>query len=88
MKVTSTEIEGVKIIETAGRAPTEYMDQLKEWNATLMENDMSFNEDGTIEHDLLVRRKSEITYEEVTAFAKDRDDIISYSYNSLYNHFR
>lgn len=67
---------------------TDLMDQLREWNATLMENDMSFNEDGTIEHDLLIRRKSEITYEEVTAFAKDRDDIISYSYNSLYNHFR
>lgn len=64
------------------------LDQLKEWNATLIENDMSFNEDGTTDYDLVVRRKDEITYEELTAFAKDRDDIISYRNNSLYNHFR
>jgi putative Mg2+ transporter-C (MgtC) family protein len=64
------------------------MDQLKVWNATLIENDMAFNEDGTTEYDLVVRRKNEITFEEVTAFAKDRDDIISYRNNSLYNHFR
>lgn len=62
--------------------------RLKEWNATLIENDMIFNEDGTIEYDLVVRRKSEITYEEITSFAKGRDDVISYRNNSLYNHFR
>ena len=64
------------------------MDQLKEWNATLIENDMSVNEDGTTEYDLVVRRKNEITFEEVAAFAKGRNDIISYRNNSLYNHFR
>lgn len=67
---------------------TDLMAQLTDWNATLIENDMSFNEDGTAEYDLVVRRKSEITYEEITAFAKGREDIISYSNNSLYNHFR
>ncbi len=64
------------------------MAQLKEWNATLIENDISFNEDGTTEYDIVVRRKDEITYEEVTTFAKGRNDIISYRNNSLYNHFR
>lgn len=64
------------------------MDQLKEWNATLIENDMSVNEDGTTEYDIVVRRRNELTIEEVTAFAKGRDDIISYRNNSLYNHFR
>ncbi len=64
------------------------MTQLKEWNATLIENDMSFNEDGTTDFDLVVRRKNEISYDEVTAFAKERDDIISFRNNSLYNHFR
>lgn len=63
-------------------------DQLKEWNATLIENDMSFNADGTVEYDLVVRRKNEITYEEITAFAKKREDVISFRNNSLYNHFR
>ncbi|HCM92946.1 MAG TPA: hypothetical protein DIS78_10320 [Lachnospiraceae bacterium] len=64
------------------------MDQIKAWNATLIETDMSVNDDGTTEYDLVVRRKNEITFEEVTAFAKGRDDIISYRNNSLYNHFR
>jgi putative Mg2+ transporter-C (MgtC) family protein len=62
--------------------------QLNEWNATLIENDMSFNEDGTVEYDLVVRRKSEISYNEITSFAGGRDDVISYRNCSLYNHFR
>lgn len=64
------------------------MSQLREWNATIIENDMAFNEDGTTDYDLVVRRRTEITYEEVTSFANGRDDVISYSNNSLYNHFR
>lgn len=63
-------------------------EQLKKWNATIIENDMSFNSDGTVEYDLVVRRKDVITYEEITAFAGNRDDVISYFNNSLFNHFR
>lgn len=62
--------------------------QLQEWNATIIENDMSFNEDGTVDYDLVVRRKNEISYDEITAFTKGREDVISYRNNSLYNHFR
>ena len=75
-------------VRDGGSFHRDLMAQIKEWNATLIENDISFNEDGTTEYDIVVRRKDEITYEEVTAFAGGRDDIISYRNNSLYNHFR
>ena len=75
-------------VRDVGAFHKDLMEQLKKWNATLIENDMSFNEDGTTDYDIVVRRKNEISYEEVTAFTKDRSDVISYRNNSLYNHFR
>lgn len=67
---------------------SDLLTQLKEWNATIIENDITFNSDDTTEYDLVVRRKSEITYEDMTDFTRSRDDIISYRNNSLYNHSR
>lgn len=64
------------------------MTQIKIWNATLIENDTSFNADGTIDFDLVVRRKDEITFDEISEFAEDREDVVSFRNNSLYNHFR
>lgn len=75
-------------VRNGGSFHEDLMKQLKTWNATLIENDMSFNEDGTVEYDLVVRRKSEISYNEITSFAGGRDDVISYRNCSLYNHFR
>lgn len=64
------------------------MDQIKKWDAKIIENDMSYNSDGTMEYDLVIRRREELTFDELSAFVRPRDDVISYRNNSLYNHFR
>ncbi|MCR5507539.1 MAG: MgtC/SapB family protein [Lachnospiraceae bacterium] len=64
------------------------LDQLKKWEVVIDQNNIRYNDDDTVEYDLTVRRRDEITFDELTAFAKDRDDVISFSNNSLYNHFR
>ena len=63
-------------------------EQLNKWNARIIQNEITHNEDGTIEYDLLVRRRDEISYDELKAFTGSRKDIISFSNSSLYNHFR
>ncbi len=64
------------------------MEIIRAWDATLVENDMTCNEDRTVDYDLVIRRRKELSYEELSSFTEGRDDVISYSNNSLFNHFR
>ncbi|MCR5358166.1 MAG: MgtC/SapB family protein [Lachnospiraceae bacterium] len=63
-------------------------EQLKQWKAKIVQKDITYNSNGTTEYSLIVRRREEISHTELKEFVKDRTDIISYSNNSLYNHFR
>ena len=63
-------------------------EQLKTWKARIVQSNITYNNDGTAEYDLVVRRRDELSYDELKEFTKGRDDIISFSNSSLYNHFR
>ena len=62
--------------------------QIGTWNAKIIESSMSVKEDGSTDYDMYIRRKTELTYKELTDFAGGRNDIISYKSNLQYNHIK
>ena len=46
------------------------------------------NEDGSVDYDLIVRRRTEISYDELKAFIDKRDDVLSFKTSPLLNHFK
>ena len=75
-------------VKDEGSFYNDLTEQLKDWKARIVENNVTFNSDGTTDYSLIVRRRDDISHEELKAFTKDRTDIISFSNSSLYNHFR
>lgn len=51
--------------------------QLEEWKAQVAESRISRRRDGTTEYDLTVRRREEISYDEMKAFMDEHEEIIS-----------
>lgn len=53
--------------------------QLEQWNAQVAESKIARRRDGTTDYDLILRRRSEISYAEMKSFMESRDDILSAS---------
>ena len=51
--------------------------QLEEWKAQVAESKINRRRDGTTEYDLTVRRREEISYDEMKAFMDKHEEIIS-----------
>jgi len=51
--------------------------QLAEWNAQVTESKMDRRKEGTTDYDLTVRRKTEISYDEMKEFMEAHEEIIS-----------
>ena len=51
--------------------------QLEEWKAQVAESKINRRRDGTTEYDLTVRRREEISYDEMKAFMDEHEEIIS-----------
>ena len=57
--------------------------QLEEWDATIAESKVDRRKDGTTDYDITIRRKKEITYDELKEFMELHDEILSASNNPL-----
>ncbi|MCR5267344.1 MAG: MgtC/SapB family protein [Lachnospiraceae bacterium] len=66
----------------------ELLEQLKKWNAKVVESNITHNTDGSIDYDLIVRRRTEITYDELKKFIASREDVVAFKTSPLINHFR
>ncbi len=55
------------------------MQQLEQWNAQVAESKIARRRDGTTEYDLILRRRTEISYKELKAFMDSRPEILSAS---------
>ena len=55
------------------------MEQLERWNAQVAESKISRRRDGTTDYDLILRRRTEIGYEELKAFMDSREEVLSFS---------
>ena len=53
--------------------------QLEQWNAQVAESKIARRRDGTTEYDLILRRRTEISYKELKAFMDSRPEILSAS---------
>ena len=53
--------------------------QLEQWNAQVAESKIARRRDGTTDYDLILRRRTEISYAEMKSFMESRDDILSTS---------
>ena len=53
--------------------------QLEQWNAQVAESKIARRRDGTTDYDLILRRRTEISYAEMKSFMESRDDILSAS---------
>lgn len=51
-------------------------EQLEAWNAQVTESRIDRSKDGTTEYDLTVRRREEISYEEMKAFMEAHEEIL------------
>ena len=59
------------------------MKQLEEWGATVAESKIDRRKDGTTDYDITIRRKQEITYDEMKAFMEAHGEILSASNSPL-----
>ena len=53
--------------------------QLEQWDAQVAESKIARRRDGTTDYDLILRRRTEISYAEMKSFMESRDDILSTS---------
>ena len=53
--------------------------QLEEWGATIAESKIDRRKDGTTEYDITIRRKQELSYDEMKAFMEAHGEILSAS---------
>ena len=60
--------------------------QVEDWKAKVTESSITRNRDGTDNYDVIVRRKSELSYAEFKQFVDGREDVVSASTNPLHNH--
>lgn len=58
--------------------------QLTAWKAQIIESRITRNADGTVDFDLVVRRRKAITYDELRVFVGDREDVRSVSNSILH----
>ena len=61
-------------------------EQLEDWEARVTESKITRSSDGTSEYNIVVRRRTEISYAELKDFVTSRDDIISVSSTSVHTH--
>ena len=54
-------------------------EQLKEWDAQITDSKVNRRRDGTTEYELTIRRRTEISYDEMKAFMESRPEILSAS---------
>lgn len=59
------------------------MKQLELWGAQVTESKVDRRKEGTTSYELTIRRKKEISYEEMKSFMESRDDILSASNSPL-----
>lgn len=57
--------------------------QLEDWGATIAESKVDRRKDGTTDYDITIRRKQELTYDEMKAFMDAHGEILSASNNPL-----
>lgn len=57
--------------------------QLEEWGATIAESKVDRRKDGTTEYDITIRRKEELSYDEMKAFMDAHGEILSASNSPL-----
>ena len=57
--------------------------QLEEWEATIAESKVDRRKDGTTEYDITIRRKEELSYDEMKAFMDAHGEILSASNSPL-----
>ena len=57
--------------------------QLEDWGATIAESKVDRRKDGTTEYDITIRRKHEVTYDEMKAFMDAHGEILSASNSPL-----
>ncbi|MCR5576324.1 MAG: MgtC/SapB family protein [Oscillospiraceae bacterium] len=60
--------------------------QIEDWDARVTESSITRNRDGTDNYDVIVRRKSELTYAEFKSFVDGREDVVSASTNPLHGY--
>ncbi len=53
--------------------------QLEDWNASIAESKVDRRKDGTTDYDITIRRKNELTYDEMKAFMDAHGEILSAS---------
>lgn len=63
-------------------------EQLEDWEARVTESKITRSSDGTSEYNIVVRRRTEISYAELKDFVTNRDDIISVSSTSVHTHMQ
>ncbi len=66
----------------------ELIEQLKRWKAKVIESHITHNEDGSVDYDLIVRRHTEISYDELKVFVDARNDVLAFKTSPLLNHFK
>lgn len=54
-------------------------EQLKEWDAQITDSKVNRRRDGTTEYELTIRRRTEISYDEMKSFMESRPEILSAS---------
>ena len=54
-------------------------EQLKKWDAQITDSKVNRRRDGTTEYELTIRRRTEISYDEMKAFMESRPEILSAS---------
>ena len=54
-------------------------EQLKKWDAQITDSKVNRRRDGTTEYELTVRRRTEISYDEMKSFMESREEILSAS---------
>ena len=57
--------------------------QLEDWDATIAESKVDRRKDGTTDYDITIRRKKEITYDEMKEFMEAHSEILSASNSPL-----
>ena len=54
-------------------------EQLKKWDAQITDSKVNRRRDGTTEYELTIRRRTEISYDEMKSFMESREEILSAS---------
>ena len=75
-------------IKDEGSFHNDLLVQIEKWEAKIVESEISVNDDGTIDYNMYIRRKSVLGYDELREFVTSRNDVISYRSNLQYNHIK